>query len=606
MGFRSVLWAGVVCSCLAGLGRADVLYLTNGNTLTGRVVSEDEERVVVETPHSLLTLPARSVVRIERQDPSELARGLITEALHDRRYQRALAYAKRAAKEHPDDPEFGRLLARAYAQGIDELTRQGLYDEAAALAREGEEGSASPELLAPARRELASQRKQFEELWASAGGSVEVGRYEQALGSYQKLLELAPGRRKELSSALAEAYVQYGDSFFRVEKYSEAVPRYEEALRLDPEVLPAVHMKLIAGVLTEVNHELEQANGPLPKERAMELFRRLHDLLQLEPDLPHIHLLLGLVYEHLGRPKLALSKYQQVAGEPAPGRSLQERLAAARKQAQQVISRTPLRIDVVTKTEDWSYAEPGDWQVEDSEHFRLFHHNPRVSAKLLAAAEFHLKREAPFFGVAPEAPWPGRCDIFLYPTAEEFQKATGRPGWSAAVSQLSPGPLGVGRLTMQTHQEVKLLGQTIVPHELGHLLLARVTEYARDLPLWLQEGVAVSQEPRFKLIYLLRDVATHRENDTALSLDAVLDLTDYPGEGDVNQYYGLCYLAVDVLLSRADFETLRRFALEARGGLEPALGKHYGLSRKEFLAAWEEHLKQSLEAVAPESATRLR
>lgn len=594
-------WLTVLCALLllaSGLG-GDVVHLKTGSTLRGEVVSEDARSIVLRTPHSLLTIPRADVERIERETPAETLKGLGRDALRRRRYDRALEYLRQALKADPDDDELPSLIRSAYRGRIRALLDEGRYREAQSLLEEAAGAGLSTSDLAGVATELADRRSEFERLQARAQSEVEVGQYRRALESYRRLLELAPVRRRELVKAQARVYLQYGDSLFRERNFQEARIQYQEALRLDPELLPQLEDKLVASTISVINDELERAQGPLPTRRALELARQLQHLLALKPDLPHTHLLMGVVYEHLRRPRLALSEYQQVLGEAVPGASLAERVLEARRRAQALVSRTPLRVDAASRSEDWNYFEPGDWQVDRSPHFRLHHHNPRVSARLLAAAEYHLRREAPFFGLDPEEVWKAPCDIFLHRDAEAYHQATGRPLWSPGVSTFTKTDDTV-QVAIHTHQEARLLGQTVIPHELGHLLLARVTGYVPDLPLWIQEGVAVSQEPSFKRDYLLREVAARRAAGSGMSLEEVLRTTDYPRAEDVDQYYGLSYSLVQFLLSRGDFARLRRFALDARGDLAEALKRHYEMTVEELKEAWEKYLETALSGEAPE------
>ena len=396
---------------------------------------------------------------------------------------------------------------------------------------------------------------------------------------------------------MAYVYLQYGDSFFRDRRFADARPQYQEALKLDPELLPQLQTKLIASSLSIINDELEQAQSALPAKRGLELAKQLQELLVLDPELPHTHLLMGVVFEHLRRPGLAVSEYQRVLGRRVPGRSPAERVKSARRQAQELISTTPLEVSAAGKGEDWAYCEPGDWQEARSEHFRLLHHNPRVSARILAAAEYHLEREAPFFGLSPDSPWPVTCDILLYRDAETYHQSTGRPTWSPAVSTFTIHAGSLSDLAIHTHQEAKLIGQTVIPHELGHLLLAAVTGYATDVPLWLQEGVAVSQEPDFKVAHLLREVAARRDAGTSMSFEQVVDATEYPPAEDVDHFYGLSHALVQYLFRQADFETFRRFALDARRDLARALTTHYGMTLDELRAGCESFLEDRLASI---------
>jgi tetratricopeptide (TPR) repeat protein len=593
----------ILLPAVAGVAGGDVLHLTNGNRLRGEVIREEGDSVVLRTPNSLLTIPRADIASVERETRAETLRGQIEEALAAHRYDQALELLRGALQENPGDPQLRALFRSATVGHIRALVAAGLYDEAASALGGAATAGFDARDVEDVRSELERGRAKMKELLAAAEGSVEVGRYEQALQAYRELLRFAPARRAEFTKAEARAYREYGDSLLREQNYGDARRQYEEALALDPELLPQLQTKLIACTLTVVEGELERAEGPLPRRKAVSLGRQLQELLALDADLPHSHFLLGVLYEHTGRGDLALAEYERALGRAVPGASLAARLATARADAQELAVTTPLKLDTTPAPEDWSYSEPGDWQVDASDHFRLHHHNPRVSARLLAAAEYQLEREAPLFALTPETAWPGKCDIFLYGSAEAYQRATGRPAWSPAVSTFILDSEGAPtQLAIHTHQEAKLIGQTVVPHELGHLLLARVTDYVPDLPLWIQEGVATAQEPGFKVTHLLQEVAARRQAGTALTLAEVLNAKTYPRAEDVDHFYGLSYTLVDYLLTKADFEHLRRFALSARTDVARALLDGYGMKMEEFERNWEKHLESLVRPPASQPA----
>ena len=62
--------AVVLLLCAVATVRADVLTLTNGDRVTGRVVSKTAKRIRLQTPYGLLLVPRDAVVQIERDDGS--------------------------------------------------------------------------------------------------------------------------------------------------------------------------------------------------------------------------------------------------------------------------------------------------------------------------------------------------------------------------------------------------------------------------------------------------------------------------------------------------------------------------------------------------------
>ncbi|MBX3468118.1 MAG: hypothetical protein KF878_14700 [Planctomycetes bacterium] len=95
----------------AGPAGADVVQLTTGRTISGTIVSEDDEQVVIKTPDGRVTLPRRLVKAITRQGRGEtllaMARERATAGAHEeaeRLYEQAAAdpdpaVARRAREE---------------------------------------------------------------------------------------------------------------------------------------------------------------------------------------------------------------------------------------------------------------------------------------------------------------------------------------------------------------------------------------------------------------------------------------------------------------------------------------------------------------------------
>lgn len=83
--------------------------------------------------------------------------------------------------------------------------------------------------------------------------------------------------------------------------------------------------------------------------------------------------------------------------------------------------------------------------------------------------------------------WENRCKIYLYPTREDYQRATGRPGWSGATVDITTR-------TINTYLFEKDFLQIVLPHEMGHLVFREFVGYKTTLPLWLDEGIAILQE----------------------------------------------------------------------------------------------------------------
>lgn len=83
--------------------------------------------------------------------------------------------------------------------------------------------------------------------------------------------------------------------------------------------------------------------------------------------------------------------------------------------------------------------------------------------------------------------WDNRCKIFLYPNREEYLKDTGCASWSS-------GHVYIIKKEIRTYIWQDKFFDTILPHEMGHIIFREFVGYKKTLPLWLDEGVACMQE----------------------------------------------------------------------------------------------------------------
>jgi hypothetical protein len=132
------------------------------------------------------------------------------------------------------------------------------------------------------------------------------------------------------------------------------------------------------------------------------------------------------------------------------------------------------------------------WQVKKSDHFIVYFKEtpPDYLDKLIRQAEIYynsITEELGFTRFEGFWTWDKRCKIYLYPSAKEYQRATGRPAWSGA-------SVNILERTINTYVFEKDFMEVVLPHEMGHLIFREFVGYRRGLPLWLDEGVACLQE----------------------------------------------------------------------------------------------------------------
>lgn len=83
--------------------------------------------------------------------------------------------------------------------------------------------------------------------------------------------------------------------------------------------------------------------------------------------------------------------------------------------------------------------------------------------------------------------WEDRGKIYIYRDAEDYVQATQQPGWSG-------GSASYRDKVINTYPLASGFFDTLLPHELGHIIFREFIGFRSDLPLWLDEGVASYQE----------------------------------------------------------------------------------------------------------------
>ena len=129
----------------------------------------------------------------------------------------------------------------------------------------------------------------------------------------------------------------------------------------------------------------------------------------------------------------------------------------------------------------------GDWSEKKSEHFIVyFNQNEQFAQDVLNGAEKDYRNIAYDLGYARYSEfwtWDKRVKIYIYPDRSSFLKATAQPTWSEGMADY-------------TNKEIvsyvwgKGFIESLLPHEIAHLVFRDFVGFRGEIPLWLDEGVA--------------------------------------------------------------------------------------------------------------------
>ncbi len=147
-----------------------------------------------------------------------------------------------------------------------------------------------------------------------------------------------------------------------------------------------------------------------------------------------------------------------------------------------------LSLFIILSTEFSLFA--GEWREIKSDHFVVYWQKaPAEFAKsALDRAEDIYRKTAMTLGITRFKgwTWSKRVNIYIYNSAEDYRSLAGY-GWSAGV--VSPD-----KRTISTYPSAQGFFDSLLPHELGHVIFREYLGPKAAIPLWLNEGVAMLEE----------------------------------------------------------------------------------------------------------------
>lgn len=132
------------------------------------------------------------------------------------------------------------------------------------------------------------------------------------------------------------------------------------------------------------------------------------------------------------------------------------------------------------------------WQVTKSEHFVVYYEDAPAGFidGIISVAEknyFSILDKLGFTRFDRFWTWENRCKVYIYSKKEDYSKKSGQPEWSEA-------SVNVKQRVISTFLGQENFKDTLMPHEMGHLIFREYIGFKAQLPLWLDEGVACLQE----------------------------------------------------------------------------------------------------------------
>jgi len=239
---------------------------------------------------------------------------------------------------------------------------------------------------------------------------------------------------------------------------------------------------------------------------------------------------------------------------------------------------TPVSAEVITSL----------WRTEKSQHFIIYYQE--VPADFVN--ELISKAEEYYNGILEELgfrrfdfwSWDNRAKIYLYNNSADYLKDTNSLAWSGA-------QVSIKRRIIKTFVGQQNFFDSILPHEMTHMIFREFVGLKTDLPLWIDEGVACSQEKN-NLAVRMNAAKVLVKNNTYLEFKNLFEV--YSATLIVADiFYSQAASVITFLLNKYDKELFLDFSRKVRDGLpwkKALLDSYRFSSAEEMQTAWKEFM----------------
>jgi hypothetical protein len=164
--------------------------------------------------------------------------------------------------------------------------------------------------------------------------------------------------------------------------------------------------------------------------------------------------------------------------------------------------------------------EAVDWQEVSGEHFIVYYAFDDKFAKDVAEkSEVYYRQIATDIGYPRYSEfwtWDKRVKIYIYPDHASYLSATNQPKWSQGMADYK-------NKQIVSYAWSRGFVESLLPHEMAHLIFRDFVGFKGEVPLWLDEGVAQwAEQPKRSQI---KAYARHLfANDQLLSVEDMMKL----------------------------------------------------------------------------------
>ncbi|WP_372371531.1 tetratricopeptide repeat protein [Candidatus Uabimicrobium sp. HlEnr_7] len=548
---------------------ADTVYLKNGNQVTGQVIQKDKSGVTVKMAFGKIFIARKDIRKIARESFERTVIAQSNRLIFLGADYQAISHLKRAIRKYPKKQKLKDALADLYFQLGRKYTQR---NPKKALQLFTKAQKINPQIdISSYKGKISQIQHKALEIQKRAEKFLQSKNYKEALKEYEKAIELNPDLQTTSAQMVSHCASQIANDLFKTQKFTEALKYYELALQQYPKIYPYIEQPWLYSKTQFIGKEY------ILKSNWNSAIVELREILKHRPDYSPALFLTATCLEKLKDYKTAFEYYNS-ATKNRQNREWDGKftsLEQERLRAQQVVNRQTLQPFFVPQDS----IPTKDWIKSTTAHFNIYYQNKELAQKIASTLEFHWS--VIFKKLAPKDTnnnWPMRCDVYIFPSRKEYMKNTGLPQWSDGVSQMAYQQGRLFQHKIHLYASAPLLLSNIIPHELTHVMLPWFLKYRVQLPLWLNEGVAMTNEASFRTNSRRFTLKRALKRGSVFPVAQLLNMNEYPSSQEkASIFYSQSLSIVEFLLKRGGNAKLLQFTKKAKSDIKIALKETYSI-----------------------------
>jgi len=231
------------------------------------------------------------------------------------------------------------------------------------------------------------------------------------------------------------------------------------------------------------------------------------------------------------------------------------------------------------------------WQDKKSQHFIIYYQGASAEYvdNLINSAEKYYNDIVDELGYRRFDfwTWDNRAKIYLYDNSEEYLHDTGRVAWSGAM-------VDIKKRTIKTFINQENFIQSILPHEMAHIIFREFIGLSIRLPLWIDEGVACSQEKVYlsERLQFAKHLVKSNMHILIKRLSVISDYNLVVPKVFYSEAASLVIFLLEGFGKEKFLDFSRRLRDDKTGWLETLLDTYRFSDIEDFEAQWQAYIKK--------------